>query len=669
VNKHIIPILVIILFIVSAVSPMVIGFNSDTVDVERDELLDNLGFYCYDASGSNAKYEYYKEQMLDDYSDDEIDILEDAVQPVEPILTTSSGGPMDSPWPMKCHDNRHTSRSPYSTANNPYDEVWRFKTDGWVEDNPTIGNDGTLYFGGNFGGLPWYIIAVYPNGTLKWKYKTNGLILGSSPAIAEDGTIYIGSWDSKLYAINPNGTLKWKTGVSGNVASSPAIGDDGTIYVGAMGFGSNGRISAVNPNGTRKWYYDTNDVITSDPTIAEDGTIYIGSQDNYLYAMNPNGTLKWRYKTGHHIRGPPSIADDGTIYIGSVDKHLHAVYPNGTMRWKHYVGDEISTNPSLGEDGTIYCGGNKFWAINPNGTRKWTFNMGNDRHVDSSSPAISADGTIYFGTNIGDGDGGEIIAVNPDGTERWREKIAGYWVESSPSIGEDGTVYIGSSHNMDKGWLHAFNRADLSTDADGPHYGLINEPVQFNGTCIGGYKPYSWYWNFGDGNTSDEQNPTNTYTSPGNYTVTLTVTDNSSNTSDDTTWAWIQESNDPPNKPSIDGETSGKAGQSYDYNFLTTDVDGNNIWYYIEWGDDTNTGWLGPYSSGEQITKSHTWNDKDTYTIRCKAKDVYDEESDWAYLEVTMPKNQQVSNMWFLEWMSRFPILNQIVNLLMERWI
>jgi outer membrane protein assembly factor BamB len=646
------------------------GISSDVLvdkeflDIENDIVEVLPIFSNKNCTYESNKYEEYLSKKYFKLTEDNINLITESF---ESDIVKGSMNPIDSPWPMKCHDNRHTSQSPYSTANNSYDEIWRFETDGWVEDNPTIGNDGTLYFGGNFDGLPWYIIAVYPNGTLKWKYKTNGLILGSSPAIAEDGTIYIGSWDSKLYAINPDGTLKWKTGVSGNVASSPAIGDDGTIYVGAMGFGSNGRISAVNPNGTRKWYYDTNDVITSDPTIAEDGTIYIGSQDNYLYAMNPDGTLKWRYETGHHIRGPPSIAVDGTIYIGSVDKHLHAIYPNGTMRWKHYVGDEISTNPSLGEDGTIYCGGNKFWAINPNGTRKWTFNMGNDRHVDSSSPAISSDGTIYFGTNIGDGDGGEIIAVNPDGTERWREKIAGYWVESSPSIGEDGTIYIGSSHNMDKGWLHAFNRADLSADADGPYYGLIDEPVQFNGTGYGGYRPYSWYWDFGDGNTSTERNPSHIYTESGNYSVTLEVIDDSGNTSEDTTWAWIQNSNLPPDTPSIDGVVNGKIETKYDYTFQSSDPEGLHIWHIIEWGDGKDTGWIGPYKSGDEIVRSHQWLERGSFIIKCKAKDPYGTESEWGELEVTMPKNKQFSSNLFLRFLQNhplmFPILRQLLNL------
>ena len=35
----------------------------------------------------------------------------------------------------------------------------------------------------------------------------------------------------------------------------------------------------------------------------------------------------------------------------------------------------------------------------------------------------------------------------------------------------------------------------------------------------------NWNWDFGDGETSDQQNPTHTYTAPGTFTVSLIVTD------------------------------------------------------------------------------------------------------------------------------------------------
>ena len=49
--------------------------------------------------------------------------------------STLLSGPMNSPWPMQGHDRRHTGRSPYSTADNPGIEKWRFFTGdhGWID--------------------------------------------------------------------------------------------------------------------------------------------------------------------------------------------------------------------------------------------------------------------------------------------------------------------------------------------------------------------------------------------------------------------------------------------------------------------------------------------------------------------------------------------------------
>ena len=56
----------------------------------------------------------------------------------------------------------------------------------------------------------------------------------SSPAIGSDGTVYVGSWDNKLYAINGKSGVKlWEFETGGSVNSSPAIGSDGTVYVGS----------------------------------------------------------------------------------------------------------------------------------------------------------------------------------------------------------------------------------------------------------------------------------------------------------------------------------------------------------------------------------------------------------------------------------------------------
>ncbi|MGF3553756.1 MAG: PKD domain-containing protein, partial [Thermoplasmatota archaeon] len=271
--------------------------------------------------------------------------------------------------------------------------------------------------------------------------------------------------------------------------------------------------------------------------------------------------------------------------------------------------------------------------------------------------------TIYFGA------GTCLFAVNPDGTLKWRKPIANHYVDSAPAIDQEGRIYVGSAWMISgyaRGYLHAFGIGPLEADADGPYYGLINQPVQFKGSASGGYSPFTnWNWSFGDNTYSDEQNPVHVYINPGNYTVILTVTDNTSNTSSDTTFAWIQETNSPPVKPMINGPIKGVYGISYDYKFKTIDPDGTDVlWYYVDWGDGRNTGWIGPYSSYEEVTQSHFWYEKGTYTIKCKAKDPYNAESDWGTLAVTMPKNKIATNTLFLRFLERFPFLSRLLFLL-----
>ena len=49
-------------------------------------------------------------------------------------------------------------------------------------------------------------------------------------------------------------------------------------------------------------------------------------------------------------------------------------------------------------------------------------------------------------------------------------------------------------------------------------------PLQVGFTDVSSGSPTSWAWDFGDGGTSAQRNPTHTYSTAGSYTVTLTVT-------------------------------------------------------------------------------------------------------------------------------------------------
>jgi subtilisin family serine protease len=99
------------------------------------------------------------------------------------------------------------------------------------------------------------------------------------------------------------------------------------------------------------------------------------------------------------------------------------------------------------------------------------------------------------------------------------------------------------------------------------------------------------------------------------------------------------ELNAEPEKPAApEGTTSGKVGEYYDYMVSTVDVDGDQIYYLFDWGDGTDSGWVGPYDSNDVCTVSYNWSEKGNYEIKVKAKDIFGLESDWSNpLPIKMP--------------------------------
>ena len=113
--------------------------------------------------------------------------------------------------------------------------------------------------------------------------------------------------------------------------------------------------------------------------------------------------------------------------------------------------------------------------------------------------------------------------------------------------------------------------------------------------------------------------------------------------------------NIPPNTPVITGDIKGKVGEEYSYSFITTDVDSDDVYYYVNWSDNTTNQLIGPYLSGEEATVNHTWYEQGTYTVKVKARDPYGAESDYATLEIQMPCPYKPT-LQFLEWLlERFP--------------
>ncbi|MFA5102676.1 MAG: PKD domain-containing protein, partial [Candidatus Thermoplasmatota archaeon] len=156
------------------------------------------------------------------------------------------------------------------------------------------------------------------------------------------------------------------------------------------------------------------------------------------------------------------------------------------------------------------------------------------------------------------------------------------------------------------------------------------------------------------------------------YTVWVNATDPAG--SGLYTRAWYtfttqEEPNNPPNKPDRpSGETNGKINTKYTYTTSTIDPNGDQVYYLWDWGDGLQSTWLGPYDSGAEATAEHTWTTKDTYSIKVKAKDTQDAESDWSDpLAITMPfsYDHPILHFWkafFERFPNAFPILRHLMG-------
>jgi len=124
------------------------------------------------------------------------------------------------------------------------------------------------------------------------------------------------------------------------------------------------------------------------------------------------------------------------------------------------------------------------------------------------------------------------------------------------------------------------------------------------------------------------------------------------------TFTTQQQQNVPPNKPNKPtGTTSGKIKTVYTYTTSTTDPNGDQVYYLWDWGDGTQSNWLGPYNSGVSISTTHKWTVKGSYSIKVKAKDTFGAESPWSDpLAITMPYSYNKPMLQFLELLfERFP--------------
>jgi outer membrane protein assembly factor BamB/subtilisin family serine protease len=195
-----------------------------------------------------------------------------------------------------------------------------------------------------------------------------------------------------------------------------------------------------------------------DPILA----VYTGGTLAALYLVTSNDNMAATTGVTSALCTVEAVA--GTVYRISVDAKsavgTFCLTLNDSV-WQAAATEVVTGSPAVAADGTVYFASldTSLYAINPDGSRKAGFPVSTTGGIDTCSPAIAADGTVYVGSNDG-----RLYAFNPDGTTKWTRSFdttsgsttvvnpAG----NSPAIGPDGTIYL----KVSDGFLHAIAPGD-----------------------------------------------------------------------------------------------------------------------------------------------------------------------------------------------------------------
>jgi outer membrane protein assembly factor BamB len=216
------------------------------------------------------------------------------------------------------------------------------------------------------------LYALNTNGNFLWKFTTDHS-LWASP-ISNGDKIYFSSMDHYLYAVkSSDGSEAWRADLGGAAVASPALDQDGTLYIGTL---ANEIIALDSESGTIQWRKPVTAALWS-RVVAVDGALYFGDLEGNLYSLDANdGLPKWNLESVcGAVIGSPALTPEGLIY-GCEDGQLVSVGFDGQRKWSLQFNGKLYTTPVVTSDRIIVAitqGDELLKAVDFQGKILWSF--------------------------------------------------------------------------------------------------------------------------------------------------------------------------------------------------------------------------------------------------------------------------------------------------------
>lgn len=323
--------------------------------------------------------------------------------------------------------------------------------------------------------------------SVQWAADISGSVTGgSSPAVSADGSqVYMLTGGSasepgrlSAYSIATGGT-SWVLDIDAamvaahdggsaaagckDIYSSPSVGSNGNVYIVARDLkdsGANRRlfVFAATPNGKIDWAYADADanLYAITPAVDTEGNVYVANRKGKVYKINNGEGASFDSGIGD-ITGGLTISKAGMLYgAGKGNAGFFGFdTKTGLGTWVYnedfggassaFTGALRSGAASIGNDGTVYVvadrtTGGMVLAINADGSLKWKYETATA--IADGGVAIAADGTVYANLGVATEDNPSgIVALGADGKQKWQYSVKAS-VQTSPVIDNRGYIHF-----------------------------------------------------------------------------------------------------------------------------------------------------------------------------------------------------------------------------------
>jgi outer membrane protein assembly factor BamB len=236
-----------------------------------------------------------------------------------------------------------------------------------------------------------------------WRFKAAPV--ESSPLLVKN-TLYVGSWDHKLYAINAKtGRKRWAFEGDDRLNTSPAY-SKGRVFIA----GDGGSVFAVNARTGRKvWQTQPGptEFFYATPTVAY-GRVFIPNTNGTMYALGERtGKLLWAKPLGSYVYAAAGVYKQ-RVYTGTYDGKVYALSAaTGDVKWQRDAPSAVHAAPTI-MGGLVYfatcatCGSEAQRTIKsgPDGTLGYGWKTGRVRYRTGqgkyANPIVADEDRVYL---------------------------------------------------------------------------------------------------------------------------------------------------------------------------------------------------------------------------------------------------------------------------------